>query len=360
MRRQWARVAATIILIGAISGCAGTTPGVATPRADQLGWTVRQALATLPDGVVTAQTDLVLVGDLDKASTLAGVQRQPGAAVADIVNWSIAITLDAERNGSRPGVATTLPQATSYTRLNSARDIAEELGWNIANVASFAEAQTGGQPFSVLTGTFGAATLTAAMGDPVDGVWRAGPEKDGTFDLKTLTAARPLGESLRMALSDGRLAVARTTEPVRNWVAGGIRLDSRPAYAAVAAALDKQGVYSAGFLPHPAATSKGDLALEPFDLVALGVIKVDAGARIVLAYHFADAATATAARATLQRLLAEGRSDIARAPWSDLFTPAEIAVDGDLVVAVLIPAKGRSVSTGWQLLYSQDNLVAHR
>ena len=350
-------------LLGAalVAGCSSTVPGMATPNPEVAAaageWSVQAALAGLPASAVEEPAAVVLVGDLVAATELAGATRPTDPADTDaLVQWSMAISNDAGRTGETARVCAPMPQATNASYLLQAAEFEAELGWSVLDVDSFAEVQAPPRPFSVLTGDFSQADLDAAMGPAVDGVWRVGPETDGDVDLSGRTAARPLGETLRLALEGDELAVARTTEPVQAWLAGAPDLAADPTYADVASALDAQDVYAAMIVqPRP----DDGAPLAGVSLVAVGLTGSGTDARMVVAFAFADAASAAGSDTALADFLADNPTTTGQ-PWADVATLDEATVEDAVLTGVLKLGEERSACTAWNAVYLGELIFATR
>ena len=226
-----------IWLLGAVlvAGCSSTVPGMRrrTPNgggSQHRSGRCRTALAGLPalgrrrarcggGGRGPGRRDRA--GGCHPADGSGGHRR--------LVQWSMAISNDAGRTGETARVCVPMPQASEPELPAPGRRVRRGTRLERRSTShSFAEVQAPPQPFSVLTGDFSQADLDAAMGPAVDGVWRVGPDTDGDVELSGRTAARPLGETLRLGLKGDDLAVARTPTPSRTgWPAHPISPPTR-------------------------------------------------------------------------------------------------------------------------------------
>jgi hypothetical protein len=353
------------------TAAAETTESPETSVPETAGeFSVAAALAEIPASVVdpSSQSPLqIAMTDLDAATALAGVDR-PAAGTTDfddLKDWLLAI--DGISKGDIVGAQ--FPLVAQQRNLQKSDEFAEELGWNIANVHSFVEYQVPPHVFSVLSGDFEESALEKAMGKPTDGIWSLGGE-DYSTTLSEISAARPLGESLRLSLEDDRLAVARATPPVIAWQdlndsGKGKTLADQADIAAVAEALDGEHVYTASIFsafagdvqpPVSGATIPSSSGLGPFTALGIGLNVIDDKPVATFAYAYPDAKSASAGIATLTDLLENGTSLVGNQPWSDYFTIRSIDASGKVLVASLDLAE-LIPSRVWQIVYARDNLV---
>jgi hypothetical protein len=351
------------------------------PGVDSGAESFRDRLGLLPaSAAVDADPLIVAIADLDRAAQLAGVQRPADAGDADAVaDYVAAVTGVGGPNAGKPAsVAALTPQTAHVERVAQVGEFADELGWSISDVSWFAEVQSSPNTLMVAGGDFDEARLNGAMGERRDDLWWLGGE-DGEIDPTGITAARPLGESLRSTLADGHLVVGRTTPPVTDALDGdgptlahdtvleslAQAMDDHDAYSALLTARGSYGVDPAtvvrGGNPQAALAQLQDQVLpQPFRGVASGAT-VEDGAPIVLLAYAHDTAEAAQANATaLGRIVEQGRSQRDNQPWSELVTVDEIRADGATLVARLRLAEHASPRLGYGLLLNRDSLVTHR
>ncbi|WP_111768266.1 hypothetical protein [Nakamurella deserti] len=367
MTKTWRAAVAMTVLTVAVAGCATATGSAvaavdppaagagSAPVTQHDGWTVGGALALLPATALPAGEAFVTVGDLVGASGHAGVEHPAGAAGSiTVLEWASAVS--APRADAT--VAALLPEVAQPASLALADDFRAEVGWNLADVETFAEITAPPDRFSVLTGPIDEADLTAAMGTPVEGVWSVGPDVDGRQDLAGRTVARPLGEGLRTASADGAVAVSRATAPLRQWVAGGGRtLAEDPSLAALAAALDEREVYAAVLVPDATDAVGEHAALAPFGAMAVGLAVEDGVPVLVVAYRYDTAAAAAGDVATLTDLVRNGAAADGR-PWADRLDVGEVSAEGAVLTGSFTVHGPPSVA--WQLIATRDALATHR
>lgn len=341
------KVGVTCVLVaGALiaSGCSddgGADGGGGSSTKDA---SITAYLRRLPESLRDGESFSVVYGDLDRAADLADSRRPDGDDIEEFVDWLLPLT-GVPRDDMTDQVFVSLPNATNPSRLLQAEEFRDELGWSVVDVHSFIEYQVPPNVFAVLSGDFDDERIAAAVGDPDGQVWKVGDEDFGT-DLADISAARPLGESLRMALDGGQLAVARSTSPVEEWLAndGGTFADDDDLHA-VASALDDAGAYSAMLFVSDDGATVG---------IGLSVDKGSAFATFV--YALADDEAATAGVERITNLIEEGSSALSNQLWSDAFSIDSVEAKNNLVVATLrledfMP---RSV---FQIAFARDNLA---
>lgn len=358
-----------------LAGCSGDDPdeNLTWPGPDGAGAAgLAERLAELP-GVVAGDGDQlvqVAIADLDRAAELAGVTRPAGSTDSDQVREYVNALTGQFADG--PPVSALFPEAANLERLAQVEEFATEVGWSVADVSWFAEYQVPPDTVTVVGGDLDESRLTGALGErPDDRIWRLGGE-DYEVSLEEVSAARPLGQALRLALVDDRLAIARSTPPVEAVLTGGTTLAEDPTLSALAAAMDDENAYStlllAGApgtfqaqLPTPQAQAEGADGLpQPFIGIAAGSAQVDGAPYAIFAYVHATEADAAANAEGLRALLEQGASVANRAPWSDQFGVDDIRVDGTTVLARLTIADGVPAIIPYNLLLRQDNLATHQ
>lgn len=360
----------------AVGSCDSGSPGSGGSNS---GHSIEGLLGEVPASAFDGSGPLQIVtGDLDLATEAAGLKRpaadsNPGQA--DLLNeWLLPLT-GVNRDGSGDKMATLLPTAASPDHLADNSEIADEFGWSIVDVHSFLELQNPPETFTVLAADVTAKDLTDAIGDADHDIWRLGGD-DFQTNLDQISAARPIGESVRMALHHGLLGVSRSTPPVEDWLAGdGNTLADDRALAAVAKALDDAGVYSAMLVESDFSTggslgsvatseqlaevSDGTDQIQPFDALGVGLGVDDAGNAVAtFVYHHADADSAKANADIIENVFSNGVSLVTRRPLSELFAVQDVKVDGPVVVAT-IGFKDARPSVVWQMIQTRDAPTIH-
>ena len=361
--------ATTVTTSAVTNATTGTTTRAttATTAPGPTAYSVADSLRQIPVAALQSGPVLAVSGDLDRASQLAGVDRPAHDADADaVIGWAEAIT-GLPHDGKNSDVAVVPLDVVRFERIAQIDEIREELGWSALDVATYAGVDSPPQHFGSMTGSFDDTQIDAAQGDRTDGIWSLGGD-DFAVDLKTVTAARPLGSSVRTALEDGRLGEAASTPAIEAWVAGSTEsLADDPAMMSVAEALDDAAVYSAVVVrgatdagststPSAPSTAKTD-ELAPFDAFGAGADHDDNGAQIVLAYHCDDDAGATHNGQALRTLFETGSSDRTRQPWSELVEVDDVHVNGQMVVVTLNVLGGRAPTLAYEAIFSRESFT---
>lgn len=349
-------LAAVLVACAALGACSDDDNSGAD---DGSTYSVAGSLEQLPAAAVRDNPALVVSGDLDRASQLAGVERPTSAADSDaVIEWAMAIS-GGPRNGANSDVSVMPLDALRFERLNQIDEIDDELGWSILDVTSYAGVDSPPEHLASLTGDFDTKLIDAAQGDRNDGIWSLGDD-DFTIDVKQVSAAPPLGSSVRTAVEGGRLGESASTPTIEAWLAGKDTLADDEAMRDVAEALDDHDVYSAVIVSNvdgldaDDAPSPGDEALEPSDAFAAGAAHDGDGAQVVIAVRNADDDAADRNTAALRTLFEEGNTVATRHPWSDLVTVADVDVDGRVVVVTLDLADGRPPTLAYQWILTRE------
>ena len=373
--RSAALVASGLALV-ALTACGGDDGGSSSDD-----FSVTDALADLPGSAL--EDDYILtVADLDRASELAGTKRPAANSddTDDILDWLIDIEGYQRDDGDDwPVVSVPLPEAINPRGARDTPEFRDELGWSVLDVSSFAEVSAPPVRFTVLQGDFDVEQIDAAIDSNDDDVWSIG-EEDFAVDISDVSAARPLGESLRLAEQDGALAVSKSTPPIEDWLEGDDRLDGDEDLAAVADALDEHDVYAAMVLDGDSLTTDplsiagpdatpeqleeieerlGGMLLAPFEVFGAGLTVVDDEAVGVLAYQHSTADAAEENAELLETLFAEGASVRTSEPLSEMFTDVEVTVDGTTVTVTLGFADDTPTNVLWNAIQVRELFASH-
>lgn len=337
---------------------AATDVAATEPRATDAAPTAAEAtslaalLAAAPAPAVGAgdRAGLVYVtyGDLDAVGELIGVARPANADPDTVIDWAITLSMDGSDDGSQVAVAV-LPRLVTEGGADPA-EMEAELGWQVGDVAAFLEISTGPENVTLVTGDIAEADLAAA-GTPDGDTWRIGDGEDFESNLDSVTPVRRLGQPLHLAWRDGIALVSRSTAAAEGFASGtSSLLDAQPGLAAVAAPLAARGVHGAILTTI--------VADDPFfDALGVGQAVVD-GQRVALfAYHAPDAATAAELEATVRDTLATGSPATADGTWAELFPGAEVAAEGETVLAILPLAPTTSAQLPWRTVLMGDGLA---
>jgi len=351
-------VAAALVLAFLIPACSDDGRGDTKSSKE---YSVAASLEQVPASAANDDAALIMSGDLDRASEIAGVERPSGSG-RDVVTWLQSIT-GGTVDGERSDVS--IMPLDALRLVNAARldEIDDELGWSVLDVHTYAGVDDPPGHFAAMTGEFDDDEIDAAQGDREDDIWSLGG-KDLSIDPKEISAARPTGGSVRTALHDGLLAESASTPPVRDWLDGDDTLADDDTLLAVAKALDDHDVYSSLITRTAGQSSSGtarttpattvDAELAPFDVIGLGSADDDGQAKAILVYHSADEAAAEHNADALRTILEEGSSVVQGRPFSDLYTVDDIDVDGELVVVTLDLADGRSPQAVLQSILARE------
>ena len=310
---------------------------------------ITSSLAQIPESVRVDGFEMIAYGDLERAGELIGRSRpdfDPGET-EDFFDWVRNLVGFPLEDDVRVEVFVALPNVTSPQRIDRLDEFTEELGWSAIEMSSFIEYQAPPDSLTVMRGDFSADRIDSAVGTREDDIWRVGDE-DLSINADERSVARPLGESVRMALNDDLLAVSRATGPVADWLGDGDTLADDDDLVAVASALDAAGSYSALLVVEPSGN-------RPAYGVGLSLVDGDPVATFV--YLYDDARDATDAAARLEALIADGTSNATDRPWSDAFTIDSIEIDDRLVVASL-QLEDFNPGSVFAVVYTRDNIIA--
>lgn len=333
------------LTMAALGTSACGVPGL-TSGGDE-DFTVTAGLAQLPPP--TGDQYTVSVVDLDAATEAAGLERPTELDAKSLADWMAPLS-GMVRDGSYAPVLAPMPEVTNPNAGLKAQEFHDIAGWSAVDISSYAESVDGPRRFASLTGDFDGSTLEH-LPEVSDGVRTVGEGADGEGDLAHQTVVQPLGQPLRMAEDDGRLAVSTSTPEIKDWLDGpDTTLADDPRMSSLADALDEQDVVSAQFvvggdfsadatLRTPrAADYLGPLPEHAFDAVAIGWLVQDGEPRLAVAYHFSDAGSAQASVGPIKEVFASGRDMYGRAV-SDAYAVDEATAEGPVVTAILEPKR---------------------
>lgn len=348
------------------------------------GYSVLGALAELPP----AEDDsfVVQTADLTAATELAGLERpeEPdAAAVAGWMNPLTGLAISVEEDEWAPLFAPP-PVVTFSQGPQQVEEFDELAGWSLVDVDSYVEYSTQPNAFTVLSGEFDEATLKH-LPEAAEGVRTVGEGEDLRIDPTAGSAVSTIGQPVRMAAEDGRLAVSGHTPLVERWLGDPEEtLADHEGLAALAEALDEADVVSAMLSVggasslregHPLTESRAPdaetvldqlearldyLPDQAFDAVGVGWTARDGEPVIVVAYHFGDEAAAEASVEPLEAVFTEGESLQTGRPLAELFEVEQIAADGPVVVATLHAADPRTPHQIPSMIMSRDVPFLHQ
>jgi hypothetical protein len=354
--RSLAAACLVTVAVG-VTACASESGGDGGGAGDS---SLSSHLAALP---AAEGDDVVIVtyADLARAAEIGGIERPDDLGDTDaIVDYLMEIGGQRREEGETPRVAALLPTAAQVQSSAAAlEDFADEVGWSILDVDSFAERDTPPRRVSVLTGDFDRDRLDEALDDNGDEGWVIG-DPEGGVNIEDTSAARPLGETLWMDLDGGRLAITWDEGDIGRVAAadgGDGTLAGDPGLAALAAALDDRDVYSAML------ASNGDVLSASFAERSLGAsatperiaamedlprctgmtavataIADDGEPLLVLAIAHADEDAAEGNVDAVTTALTEGDRSFQQGPWSGIVTVESVEAEGTVLVATARPA----------------------
>lgn len=301
-----------VALALALAAC-GDDDGSSSGPESGAGFSVLAALGEVPAGIEGP----IEVGDIAAAIELAGVTRTDGRDSESLSAWLMQVTGGPIEGGTAP-VFVPVAEELGVMRWQLTEEFHEELGWSIVDVDWFVAAGHVPTRFAIAGGTFGDEAL-AGLPEVADGVVTAGEGDDYYMDLESRTAARILGDPLRLARDGDRIAISKSTRLVQMWLGGGPSLADDPDLASVAEVLDETGVVGA-FL-YPMGADEGP------DVLALGLgWNVDGETPVVTVVH---------------RFAGEASADEVRADWEEALTMdgrhelTDVTVDGQNAVVTL-------------------------
>ena len=292
------------------------------------------------------------------------------AAARDVAGVSTPAVDDEEALGTYlralSGLDSPVTIFSEFARDPRLEEFESEMGFSLLDFDAELIAGAVPETIQLLEGDFEFGSLESAAQD--DEIWSAQlavSEYAGTdylawgedFEInpRDRSAARPLGESLRIGLVNDRLVWVKSTalmESVIDAASGETRsLADVEVLVGLAGVLDDASAYG-GFLsadaalfalPAPEFADEPDLSIvelaglgAEYLGLATGATVVDGRPGLVVAIAHADSARATTNATQLETTLREGRSAENGQPWSDLVQIDEIVVEDTLVVARLL------------------------
>lgn len=302
------------------------------------------SLADAVEGLPTSDHDefAVVVGDVERAAEIAGLERPDGDDEDAVVAWAAGLS----GYGDDPwGGSVLLPSTLAPERAVQHEAVADELGLSLVDVEGFAEVQAPPYRFAVLDGEVDRDRLEEQQGEPDGDTWRIGDGDDLSSDVDALTPARPLGQPLTVVAEDDRVVAALSAGDVDAFEDG----ETDEGVAALAAALDDQDVYSAWIGRYEYGGS-GDGLPAAFDTAAIGFAPDGDDQVVVAAYHHDDSAAAEENAEAVGDVL-----DGSRAPLELLDTE----VDGDVLVVTFRLDDDAAPGVVWSIPTARDPLFSH-
>lgn len=320
-------------------------------------------LAQLPAGLEPDGAGVELYfGDIRRAQEIAGIELPPiddPTAFVDQFKYLLGTPPESGR-------AVMLPNRLfENQQLARVDEIDAELGWSVADVDYYIEQALATYSIGVYGGSFDDAKLTAAMGDPQEGLWRLGGE-DLSINVADVSPARPTGEAVVTAVDGDQLIMSRAADPVRRTLdPDAKRLSDITEFVTVMQTLEDTGAYGGLllanqlFMAGPDAFGQPEEAYLPaqFTILAAGM---GPGNQASYVYWALDNDGANAIAAAIETFIAEGISPGTGHPWSSMFSSVKTHVDDQLVVATFDLVEGTSPNVLLRIIFARDGLAAHR
>lgn len=214
-----------------------TGAGAPDPAVTPDGFSLERLLVATPDLGANA---IVSYADVAAAAEHAGLAR-PEGSLGDLAGW----VYDLSGTGADDVVSVPWPASLGVADLARHEEFVAAAGFGLADVDAFAEVAAPPRVFTVAHGSFDVDAITAALGEPVDGVWAQDGE-ELVSDLDGPRAIDRLGRPVRIAGDDEVLVLTLERDLARGWIAGSTRAPAD--LLRVARALDAEGVYAARLL----------------------------------------------------------------------------------------------------------------
>lgn len=337
------------------------------------GCGVETALAEVPSGDDASEPFQVTVADLDAATEVGGVQRPDGVESAEdiegISRWLLPLMGVIGPDDSLPPVYLYGAESLGMANLGRVDEFDAELGWSVVDVDRYVEFAAPPRRFAVMEGDFGSELDAPGLDPDPAGIITVGEGDELEFDPDQITAARPLGAPLYVALRDGRLATSTTVAPVTTWLEGsGPTLADDDALVDVARALDAGGCVSALMVraaftppdsPRPLpsqaqAELDATVRWEPFDTVGIGWSADGDHSVVEVVYGFADEQAATDSVDGLRTVWTDGTSFVTNAPFSEYVSVESADVAGRAVTVRLRPSDNGRAQFPLDALFQRD------
>lgn len=333
------------------------------------GCGMEAALADLPGMVDEAEPFQVSVADLGAATELAGLRRPAGASVEDTTRWLLPLMGVPGPDDPPPPVYVYGAESLGMGNLTQVDEFDAELGWSVVDVDRYVEFAAPPRRFAVMEGDFGAELDAAGLETGPGGIVTAGDGPELAVDTEQITAARPLGAPLYMALRDGRLATSTTAAPLTPWLEGtGRTLADDDALGDVAGALDAFGCVSAfvsrddfkpAARPQPIppqlqAELDAEVRWEPFDTVGIGWAADGDRSVVAVVYAFADEEAAAASVEGLEAMWTDGTSFVTNTAFGEYVAVEGAAASGRVVTVRLRPADNALAPFPLDALFNRD------
>jgi hypothetical protein len=321
-------------------------------------------IGRVPEGDATAER--LWIVDVAKARQVLGLAAPAaGASAAELARDALAL--------NRAGVAS--PSRVLASRAAGEQPaVRAEIGFGAADVDRVVQAGEVPGTVEVVEGRIEPAQVDAAV--HADPVWSGSLQTathagvsyftwgdDGAVDVKKVTPFRPVGESLRLAVSSGHALVAQHTADMEKLLDVGRgtapAVTAVPEVARVVTRFEREPVYAA-FVgrpgvsePPPGASSTVPSADR---VIGSAVGKGTDGTFLLMLVPMPDAATAAAKKTAVETMLSTGTSLRTNQKWTELFTSTSVTVE-DTMVVVRVSVPPARAAMWSSMLLARDSLV---
>ncbi|MDZ5619241.1 hypothetical protein SFC88_00295 [Nocardioides sp. HM23] len=339
-------------------------------------YSVLGAVGELPASI-EGDAQLILTGDLSKASEVAGLDRPSDADSDEVNEWVGDLSGAAAPDDDTARAFVPLPDAlVPFDASPSEMDA--QVGWSVVDVDSFAALTQPPEDFLVVSGAFDEDTLDEDLSEVDDDIVTDVVGEDHELNVEEPTAFSRIGAPTRLAEDDGRIAASSTTGAVRDWLNGDESLADDAGYGDVARALDEHDVYAAVLsavqpgIDAAALILGGQVSAEElealieqledqlpeasYDTVGIGWTTDDDAPLVATAYHFDSEDAAKDSVDALRELYESSTSAQSQRPFSDYLEVEGVETEGSVVVVTSRPAEGAAIHFAYQALVSRDLL----
>lgn len=309
----------------------------------------------------------LIIGNVAEAAAAARLaDPAPGRDVEDdVIGW----TFDLQRGVDNDETELTLPMPPQFLDPSFALAADENLGLDVGATERFAALTA--QVFSLLV-IEGDLDVTEELDDLGNGVSSFGRGDDNAIDFENVSALDRLGRPVRIAASEGAVAMSPSTNAIENWIEGGESLADESDYLVAAQSLDASGALGAyiiesdfdqlGFSDPDLIRDLQDRVTitESFELVAIGMTNNDGIPGNAVTYVFGTEAEAAEAADGVEAAWTD--AELLTMPGTaidDLFELATITVDGRAVTVVGGPAAGRDTGALVALVFREELQFLH-
>lgn len=378
MRRRSRRALALVILASvlAVPACSGGDDEALGGGDGSLAGMLDQVPAS------GSMRDQVIYGNLARLREAAGIETPTGDSESYARDLMDAVT-----------TGWTVAEPLRSNALTG--DFTAEVGFDLTDVDVSIETGLPPDQLAIFTGRIDDDAVDRALTtfepfaddldqDEQDGVatYRFGEE--GELNLEATSAARPLGESLRLGVADGTVLWTRSDAVLDRAIdAGhgdGRSLADLDGFRDAATALDQDAVHTAVMLGDPSGFGLADptvilgndatpeqieaieeeiaaTALARWEVAAVAERLVDDRYEMVIVLWHADEDAATTSAERLDAQLREGKSLRTAEPWSTICSDPTVEREGQLVTArCTLDVPGQALS----IAFTRDSLLVWR